>query len=112
MEVPTLVAVKALPKYRIWLRYSDGAAGEVDLSYLAGKGVFKLWDDYQSFEKVYVSDAGAIAWSDAVEICPDATYIRLTGKSVDELSLHRDELLDRWHNAENNQELLKIQPLQ
>ncbi len=27
--------------YRIWLRYADGVAGEVDLSHLAGKGVFK-----------------------------------------------------------------------
>jgi hypothetical protein len=85
VDIPTLVSVKALPKYRLWLHYSDGAEGEVDFSHLAGKGVFKLWDDYQNFERVYVSDAGAIAWSDAVEICPDSTYMRLTGKSVDEL---------------------------
>ncbi len=85
MNIPTPIAVKALPEYRIWLRYSDGAEGEVDFSHLAGKGVFKLWDHYQNFERVYLSDAGAIAWSDAVEICPDATYMRLTGKSVNEL---------------------------
>jgi hypothetical protein len=91
MDIPTLVSVKALLKYRIWLRYSDGAEGEIDLSHLAGKGVFKLWDDYPNFEKVYVSDAGAIAWSDVVEICPDAAYMRLTGRSVDELfpELHK-----------------------
>jgi hypothetical protein len=85
MDIPTPIAVKAVPKYRIWLRYSDGAEGEVDFSHLAGKGVFKLWDDQQNFEGVYISGAGAIAWSDAVEICPDAIYMRLTGKSVDEL---------------------------
>lgn len=85
MDIPTPVAVRALPKYRLWLRYSDGAEGEVDFSHLVGKGVFKLWDDYRNFERVYISDAGAIAWSDTVEICPDATYVRLTGKSVDEL---------------------------
>lgn len=33
--------VKAREGYRIWLRYSDGSAGEVDLSHLAGRGVFK-----------------------------------------------------------------------
>lgn len=85
MDIPRPIAVKSLPNYRLWLRYSDGAEGEVDFSRLAGKGVFRLWDDYQNFERVYISDAGAIAWSDAVEICPDATYMRLTGKSLDEL---------------------------
>ena len=34
------VEVRALEPYRIWLRYDDGAEGEVDLSYLAGDGVF------------------------------------------------------------------------
>ena len=85
MDIPIPVAVKALPNYRVWLRYSDDAEGEVDFSRLAGRGVFKLWDDYRNFEKVHISELGAIAWSDMVEICPDATYMRLTGKSVDEL---------------------------
>lgn len=85
MDIPTPVAVRALPGYRLWLRYSDGAEGEVDFSRLAGKGVFALWDDYKNFRKVYISEAGAIAWSEKVEICPDATYMRLTGKSVEEL---------------------------
>lgn len=85
MDIPAPVAVKALPNFRIWLQYSDGAEGEVDLSHLAAKGVFRLWDDYQNFEKVYISDSGAIAWNDMVEICPDATYMRLTGKQVEEL---------------------------
>ena len=34
------VEVKALSDYRLWVRYSDGVTGEVDLSHLAGKGVF------------------------------------------------------------------------
>src|SRR5438105_4469503 len=79
MDIPRPVALKPLPNYRLWLRYSDGTEGEADFSRLAGKGVFKLWDDYRKFEQVYISEAGAIAWSDAVEICPDATYMRLTG---------------------------------
>lgn len=85
MDIPTPVILKALPNYRIWIRYSDGAEGEVDLSHLAGHGVFKLWDSYGNFERAYISDAGAIAWSEVVEICPDAIYLRLTGKSVEEL---------------------------
>ena len=58
--------------YRIWLRYSDGAAGEVDLSNMAGRGVFKVWLDRAFFEGVHVSGHGSIAWSDDVELCEDA----------------------------------------
>ena len=35
--------VKALPDSRIWIRYADGKEGEVDLSHLAGQGVFEIW---------------------------------------------------------------------
>jgi hypothetical protein len=34
------VKVKALGGYTIWIEYADGVKGEVDLLYLAGKGVF------------------------------------------------------------------------
>jgi len=72
--------------YRIWLRYSDGAAGEIDLSYLAGRGVFRVWDETGRFETVHIGPAGSIAWDDDVELCPDALYMRLTGKSLEELA--------------------------
>jgi Protein of unknown function (DUF2442) len=69
----------------IWIRYSDGAESETDFSHLAGNGMFKFWNDYRNFERVHLSYAGAIAWSDDSEVCPDATYMRLTGKSVEDL---------------------------
>ena len=34
-----VIDVRALDDYRIWLRFDDGAQGEVDLSDLAGRGV-------------------------------------------------------------------------
>ena len=81
----TPIEVKALPKYRLWLRYSDGIEGEVDLSDLAGKGVFKLWNDYGSFENVHIGRHREIAWNGEVDLCPDAMYLRLTGKTPDEV---------------------------
>ncbi len=74
------VEVEALPNYRLRLRYEDGAEGEADLSHLAGRGVFALWDDYARFERVHIAKDGAIAWSDDVELCPDAMYLKITGK--------------------------------
>ena len=34
-----VLAVAPRAGYRVWLRYSDGASGEVDLSDVAGRGV-------------------------------------------------------------------------
>ena len=79
------IAVKALPNYRLWLRYEDGAAGDVDLAHLVGKGVFKLWIDLQAFEKVYISQHGTIAWSEEIDLCPDALYLELTGKKPEDV---------------------------
>jgi len=77
--------VKALANYRIWIRYADGSEGEVDVSHLAGHGVFKLWEDEEKWKNVRIADGGAIRWSEEIELCPDATYMKLTGKSLEEL---------------------------
>ena len=71
--------------YRIWLRYQDGTTGEIDLSHLARRGVFKAWNERACFEKVRIARAGGIAWGDNIELCPDALYMQLTGKSVEDV---------------------------
>ena len=40
-----VVDVRPLETYRVWVRFADGTQGEVDLSDLAGKGVFTGWAD-------------------------------------------------------------------
>ncbi|MFQ6114284.1 MAG: DUF2442 domain-containing protein [bacterium] len=79
------VNVKALPEYKICVKYSDGVEGVVDLSNLAGKGVFKLWNDYSAFEKVYIGSHGEIAWSDKIDLCPDSIYMEITGKTPEQV---------------------------
>jgi hypothetical protein len=78
-------AVKALPSYRIWLRYSDGTEGEIDVSDLAGRGVFAIWERPGVFEAVTLGPGRAIHWTDEVELCPDSLYLRLTGKTPEEI---------------------------
>ena len=77
--------VKPLPGYKLRLRYSDGVEGVVDLSHLAGKGVFAVWDRAGAFEDVSIGTGGEIRWGDAVDLCPDALYMQLTGKSPEEV---------------------------
>jgi len=88
------VEVRALPGYKLWLRYEDGAHGEVDLSGLVGKGVFQVWNDPHAFEAVTIGESGELTWGDEVELCPDAMYMRITGKSPHEVFpiLAADEL--------------------
>ena len=80
-----LVSARPLAGFRVYLTYDDGSEGEVDLSDLVGLGVFRLWEAPGTFERVHVAPHGALAWNDEVELCPDAMYLRLTGKSVEEL---------------------------
>ena len=83
--MPSPVAVKALANHHVWLCYSDGVEGEVDLSDLAGRGVFKAWDSEVDFGDVHVGDQGQIAWNDELEVCADTLYMRITGKSPEEV---------------------------
>ena len=83
--MPVPIEVRALERYRIWVRYSDGAEGIVDLSDLAGRGVFLLWDDEQEFRKVSIGPSGEITWGDQIDLCPDAIYLRLTGKQPEDI---------------------------
>jgi Protein of unknown function (DUF2442) len=79
------ILVRALPNYRLYLEFSDGAKGEVDLSDFAGKGVFKAWDDRDFFEKVHIGDHREIKWNDEIELCADSLYLKVTGKTPEEL---------------------------
>ena len=84
--------VEAREGYRIWLRFSDGAEGEVDLSHLAGDGVFLVWNDRACFESARVTSYNAVAWTEDVEFCADALYMQLTEASAEELMPHRRPL--------------------
>ncbi len=79
------VEVKALDKYNIFLRFSDGKEGIIDLSELKGKGVFKAWDDSSFFQKVFIDkETKAIAWDENLELDVNNLYLKVIGKSFDE----------------------------
>jgi hypothetical protein len=79
------ISVRALPNYRIEVEFSDGTKGSVDLSEMAGKGVFEAWKDEKFFAQVHLGPGRQIRWNDNLELCPDAIYLKLTGKTPEDL---------------------------
>ena len=79
------IEVRPLPGFRLYLRYDDGAVGEVDLSDFAGHGVFALWDEPGAFERASIGSGGEIRWSDQVDLCADALYMKITGATPEQL---------------------------
>ncbi|MFQ6035577.1 MAG: DUF2442 domain-containing protein [Sedimentisphaerales bacterium] len=77
--------IKILSNYNIWLKYSDGTEGTVNLSHLVGKGVFSLWNDYEEFKKVSIGSLGELLWGEQVDLCPDSLYLQITGKKPQDL---------------------------
>ena len=92
--MPRPVELGPRPNYRLWLRYDDGTQGEVDLSDLAGRGVFTAWRDTAFFESARLGAHGEIEWGDDIDLCPDALYMRLTGKTPEQVfpTLKRTEV--------------------
>jgi hypothetical protein len=84
-EMMRIKHVKVLKGYRLELTFSDDTHGVADLSDLVGRGVFELWNDYDRFLNVHIGDTGELVWSDQVDLCPDSLYLRVTGKSPEDI---------------------------
>ena len=80
-----IINVKALQNYKVELVYEDGRQGITDLSHLAGKGIFTLWNDYDAFRNVKIGSSGELVWSDQVDLCPDSLYLKITNKRPEDL---------------------------
>jgi hypothetical protein len=81
-----IAAVKALPDYRLDVRFADGTCGEIDMAGLierADAGVFASLRELTRFQAVCV-EHGAVTWPDEVDLAPDALYadIKKSGRCV------------------------------
>lgn len=77
-----IVACKALPRYRIWIRFEDGLEGEVDLSHLVGQGVFKAWKSVEFFNQLRVDPKTAtLTWEEDIDLDPYVLREKILGKS-------------------------------
>jgi hypothetical protein len=83
MITPKIKAVSAVRKYEILVQFEDGNSGNYDLSHLAGKGVFTVWDNGNTFFDVFISaDSGAITWPGELDIDTITVYCKIKGIEV------------------------------
>ena len=89
-DMKSIAEVRPRDGYHLWIRFEDGVEGEVDLSHLAGQGVFSVWRDRQRFEDVRIGEFGELSWGGEVDLCPDSLYLRLTGRTAEEVLLDHE----------------------
>lgn len=93
MEFPKLKTVEAIKPFILHLEYEDGSVGDVDLSALKGKGVFKWWNEAYNFGKVYIDKENqAIKWNADIELDPDAFYLKIRQVSFDEWKSQQEDV--------------------
>ena len=80
-----IVEVRPKGKYLIWVKFGDGTECEVDLSHLAGKGVFSEWIESNSFTKVKIGSSGELIWPSGADLCPDSLYMKVTGLTPEQV---------------------------
>ena len=77
---PWVIDLEARDKYRLWLRYSDGTEGVVDLSDMAHTELFADWQKPGTFEQVVIGEYGEIFWTDDASLCADSLFLGLTNQ--------------------------------
>lgn len=80
-----IISVDVKEGYCLCLSFADGTHGTVDLSDLAGRGVFALWNDRKAFAAVRIGERGELVWGKEIDLCPDSLYLRITGQRAEDL---------------------------
>ena len=77
-----VVEVKPEPGYCLFVRFSDGLAGRVQLRREELTGVLAPLLDSRFFEQVFI-DCGAVAWPGEIDLAPDAMYAQVAGQRLE-----------------------------
>ena len=64
--------VRYVSGYTLWLRFSDGTEGEIDLSAELWGPVFEPLRDFETFRKVVVNnDLRTVVWPNGADFAPE-----------------------------------------
>jgi len=77
-----VIEVQTLTDYRLFVKFTDGTRGEVDLSRLIkseNPGIFAKLRDPVLFAQVYL-EYGVVIWPGEIDLAPDAMYDEIKQK--------------------------------
>jgi hypothetical protein len=79
-----VVEVRALPGHRLFVRFEDGVAGEVDVAAKVRlDGVFAPLLDPAKFAEVRVNpDLGTVCWPNGADLDPEVLYAWVSGRPI------------------------------
>ncbi len=69
---------KALPDYRLWVRFSDNTEGEIDLKDLItsdARGIVAALRDQTTFSAIHV-EMDTVVWANGFDLAPEFLYAR------------------------------------
>ena len=73
-----VVEVRYVSGYTVWVRFQDGASGEVDVAPSFKGPVFEPLRDVEFFKQVRVDpEIGTIVWPNGADVAPETLYRRL-----------------------------------
>jgi len=75
-ELPQVTAVRHVREHVLWLRFTDGIEGEVDLSDGLRGPMFEALRDPTQFARVAI-EYGTIVWSNGADWAPETLYDRV-----------------------------------
>ncbi len=82
---PLILKVSAAEKYKLFVQFSDGVEGVLNLEKHAGRGVFAAWDIDDNFSKVFIgAESGAITWPGEIDIDTYNAYCIIKGISPED----------------------------
>jgi hypothetical protein len=80
-----ITEAKALEQCQVFLAFSDGMNGTLDLSDIAGRGVFKKLTDPNFMRLLYIDrETGTIAWPGGLDLDPVVLYSKISHRPIEE----------------------------
>jgi hypothetical protein len=78
-----ITACEPRSDFKLWLRFTDGSEGVVDLTEMVGKGIFADWSEPAFFNNVQIDPmTRTVCWPNGIELDPDVLYANVTGKAI------------------------------
>ncbi|MGH2992962.1 MAG: DUF2442 domain-containing protein [Solirubrobacterales bacterium] len=67
--------VRVVGDHRLWLRFEDGAAGEIDFAGRSWRGIFSPLSDPEFFRRVELDpEVRTIVWPNGADIAPETLH--------------------------------------